>query len=149
MPHVTLTSLLSYLNLHLCFRDKPVVVLNDSGGNADQICLKLSGLAWMFSLSPCPHYSVRFQECLQCLLRGNEELVMVGRSQELIFLSSLLPRFFIHPLLCVSGFGFRQKQCGTVGDVLDMVASGSAWQESGPRSLHSFYTKNIFFEKKG
>lgn len=49
------------------------------------------GLAGMFSLY-CPHYSVWFQEWL-CLLRGNEELVMVGRSQELIFLSSLFLLF--------------------------------------------------------
>lgn len=50
----------------------------------------------VFSLSSCPHYSVRFQECLHCLLRGNEELVLVERSQELIFLSSLplTPFFF-------------------------------------------------------
>lgn len=99
----------------------------------------------VFSLSSCPHCSVRFQECLQCLLRGNEELVLVGRSQKLIFLSfppSLSFLFFFHsPLLCVSGFGFRQKQCSTVGDALDMVASGSTWEELGPRSLHSFYSE--------
>lgn len=56
MPHVTLPSLLSSPNPRLCFIDKPVVVvLIDSGGNADQICLRLSGLAWMFSLSPLAH----------------------------------------------------------------------------------------------
>lgn len=147
MPHVTLPPSSPPQKPRLCFIDKPVVVvLIDSGGTADQICLRLSGLAWMFSLSSCPHDSVRFQECLQCLLRGNEELVMVGGSQELILLSSLslphfFPSFFIHPLLCVSGLGFRLKQCSSVGDVLDMLASGSPWKESYPRSLFSFYTK--------
>lgn len=100
MPCVTLTSLFFSPNPQLCFISKPVVVvvLIDSGGNADQICL--SGLAWMFSLCLCPHYSVCFQECLQCLLRGNEELAMVGGSQELIFFASLI---FHSPFsLCVS-----------------------------------------------
>lgn len=56
MPNVTLPSLLSMQNHQLCFIDKPVVVvLIDSGGNADQICLRLSGLAWMFALSPLAH----------------------------------------------------------------------------------------------
>lgn len=43
-------------NHQLCFIDRPVVVvLIDSGGNADQICLRLSGLARMFSPSSLAH----------------------------------------------------------------------------------------------
>lgn len=110
MPRVTLPFLFSSTNTQLHSIGKPVVVvLIDSGGNADQICLRLSGLAWMFSLSPslsfscCPHYSMQFQECLQCLRGGNEELLMVGGSQELIFLSSLFlacSSFFFSFTLC-------------------------------------------------
>lgn len=66
---------------------------------------------------------------------------MVRGSQELIFLSSLsLPLFFffIHPLLCVSGLGFRQKLCSSVGDVLDMLASGSNMRRVGPTAFVQF-----------
>lgn len=72
---------------------------------------------------------------------------MVRGSQELIFLSfppSLsfsLFFFFIRPLSCVSGFGFRQKQWSSVGDASDMLASGSTSEKSGTQSLCSFYTK--------
>lgn len=56
MAHVTLPSLFFSTNPQLWFIHRPVVVvLNDSGGNADQIYLKLSALAWMFSLSPLAH----------------------------------------------------------------------------------------------
>lgn len=56
-------------------------------------CLRIG---WdVFSLS-CPHYSLWFQECL-CLLSGNEELGMVGRSQELNFPFLPLSAFSISP----------------------------------------------------
>lgn len=55
MARVTLPFLLPSTNTQPHFIGKPVVVvLIDSGGNADQICLRLSGLAWMFSLSLSP-----------------------------------------------------------------------------------------------
>lgn len=151
MPHVTLPSLLSSSpNPRLRFIDRPVVVvLIDSGGNADQICLGLSGLAWMFfSLSSCPHCSVRFQECLQCLLRGNEELVMVRGSQELIFLSfPFLPLspslFFFSFTLCLVCLGLDLDRNSAV----QLKMSWICWQvgallRSRAHSLCAVFTPN-------
>lgn len=72
---------------------RPVVVLAliDSGGGADQICLRLSGIGWgcspplLFAHDRAVH-SPRLLAA-PSLPRGNEELAMVRRSQELIFLS--------------------------------------------------------------
>lgn len=62
-------------------------------------------------------YSVRFQKYLQFLLRGNEELVMVGGGQELIFLSFLsisLPLFlFTICFVCLGWIRTETVECLT------------------------------------
>lgn len=65
-------------------------VIVDSDTTTDLI-LSEDWLGCLLSLS-CPHYSMWVQERL-CLRRGNEELGMVGRSQELNFPFLLLPAF--------------------------------------------------------
>lgn len=140
---------------------RPVVVLAliDSGGGADQICLRLSGIGWgcspplLFAHDRAVH-SPRLLAA-PSLPRGNEELAMVRRSQELIFLFcrsrhrfSLSPSSIGPLLFLVSGLGFRAGAAQfSRRDVLDLLVQvGALGRSRAPTDFFSCFFCSIFVQ---